>query len=385
MIFIDHMPGNPYESVTIRNFGFSDAAEAFFLMSGVAAGIAYSGAFRSRAATGLWPAVAPMWRRAWVLYLVQMVLTLAGIAMFAAAFRAFNDPDFLLIHNLRGVFWDPVDTLIGIPLLGHQIGYINILPTYSVLLLAGPLMILAGLKRPWLFLAASAALWFVAGLYRWNIPNFPGNGGWFFSPFCWQFLFAVGLLTGVKMREGTRLVPYRPALFWTAVAFLVLVLAWRHLPGLGAFLNHQMARLGSLGVPSNIVAHNKSYLGLPRLLHALALFYVVSCLPSVTRATGQAWAAPFRLMGRYGLLIFAAGTVLALFGQILFRGYPEIAALPWTYPLAGLVLLWGIAVLAESLKTLRGSRTYPREVAAGQGGGTPPGPGRRALVRAASG
>ena len=33
MIFINHVPGNPYEALTIRNLGFADAAEAFFLMS----------------------------------------------------------------------------------------------------------------------------------------------------------------------------------------------------------------------------------------------------------------------------------------------------------------------------------------------------------------
>lgn len=38
MIFVDHVPGNPYEYLTIRNLGFSDAAEAFFIMSGIAAG-----------------------------------------------------------------------------------------------------------------------------------------------------------------------------------------------------------------------------------------------------------------------------------------------------------------------------------------------------------
>ena len=37
MILIDHMPGNPWEALTIRNIGFSDAAEAFFIMSGIAA------------------------------------------------------------------------------------------------------------------------------------------------------------------------------------------------------------------------------------------------------------------------------------------------------------------------------------------------------------
>ena len=42
MIVIDHMPGNPWETITVRNIGFSDAAEAFFVMSGIAAGIARS-------------------------------------------------------------------------------------------------------------------------------------------------------------------------------------------------------------------------------------------------------------------------------------------------------------------------------------------------------
>ena len=39
MIFINHVPGNVYEKFTSRNFGFSDAAEGFVLMSGIAAGL----------------------------------------------------------------------------------------------------------------------------------------------------------------------------------------------------------------------------------------------------------------------------------------------------------------------------------------------------------
>jgi len=56
MIFINHVPGNPYEYLTIRNLGFADAAEAFFLMSGIAAGLAYTPRFieRDRLRHGLW-------------------------------------------------------------------------------------------------------------------------------------------------------------------------------------------------------------------------------------------------------------------------------------------------------------------------------------------
>ena len=41
IIFIDHVPGNPLASITPRNFGFSDSAEAFIFLSGLALAYAY--------------------------------------------------------------------------------------------------------------------------------------------------------------------------------------------------------------------------------------------------------------------------------------------------------------------------------------------------------
>src|SRR5690606_34128037 len=46
-IFVNHVPGNPLEFLTHKNFGFSDAAEAFVLISGVSAGLAYGPRFLS--------------------------------------------------------------------------------------------------------------------------------------------------------------------------------------------------------------------------------------------------------------------------------------------------------------------------------------------------
>ena len=34
-IFVDHVPGTAFETLTYKNFGFSDAAEAFVLISGI--------------------------------------------------------------------------------------------------------------------------------------------------------------------------------------------------------------------------------------------------------------------------------------------------------------------------------------------------------------
>src|SRR6478752_7375333 len=44
-IFINHVPGQMLERLTTKNFGFSDAAEAFVLISGIAIGLAYGRTF----------------------------------------------------------------------------------------------------------------------------------------------------------------------------------------------------------------------------------------------------------------------------------------------------------------------------------------------------
>ena len=105
MIFINHAPGTLYENWTSRNFGFSDAAEAFVLMSGIAAGLAYSNAFRSGP---LWPAVARVWARARTLYFVHLVTTLMTLAIFAAAALWFGIDQPLGSNNVGQLFQHPL-------------------------------------------------------------------------------------------------------------------------------------------------------------------------------------------------------------------------------------------------------------------------------------
>ncbi len=347
MILIDHMPGNPYEILTVRNFGFSDAAEAFFLMSGVAAGIAYSGGLDRwmHGAGRLWPAMAPMWSRAWTLYLVQLLLTIVVVALFAWAAETFARAEFRIMHNLGLIYSETGKALAGIATLGYQIGYVNILPAYCVLLLVTPAVILMGLRAPRATLALALAVWAASGLFYWNIPNHPGQGGWFFSPTSWQAIFVIGLLIGIRHRQGGRLVPVSRPLFVAAAAVLVLVLAWRFVPGLGAALNHKMAQAGNLGAPDFVVSHNKTYLALPRFVHILALAYVVSCLPAIRRWAAHPALWVVRLLGQQGLLVFALGTVLAMAGQILLRVEP-VAWLGWVVPPVAVAL----SILAAWLK-----------------------------------
>jgi len=45
IIFINHVPGNFYEKLTPKNFGFSDAAEIFVILAGFASAYAYFSRF----------------------------------------------------------------------------------------------------------------------------------------------------------------------------------------------------------------------------------------------------------------------------------------------------------------------------------------------------
>jgi hypothetical protein len=47
-IFIDHIPDNALTWLTLRNYGFSDTAEVFVLVSGYTCMLAYGGALREQ-------------------------------------------------------------------------------------------------------------------------------------------------------------------------------------------------------------------------------------------------------------------------------------------------------------------------------------------------
>ena len=97
--------------------------------------------------------------------------------------------------------------------------------------------------------------------------------------------------------------------------------------------------LADAGAPFYITWFDKTFLALPRLLHALALFYVFGHLPLMRTLAASPVAAPFRLLGRQGLAVFAAGTVISMFLQVVKTPRtPE----PW---FDGMILGGGLLVL----------------------------------------
>lgn len=352
MIFINHVPGTIYENFTSRNFGFSDAAEAFVFMSGMAAGLAYSNGFRSGS---LWLATARVWARARQLYLVHIAITVLCLGIFAAGALWFGVPEVLTKNNIAPLLRQPLSGMIGIPLLTHQLGYLNILPLYTMLLLATPLLLVVGLRRPWLLVTLSVALWAAAGQFRLNFPNFPNPGGWFFNPFSWQLLFVVGLLSGTAMKTGRRFIPYHPVALALGAAFLVFILLWLKLPALGEAARGVLAMLAKAGAPFYITGFDKTFLAMPRLLHALVLFYVLGYLPIMRSVAKSRVVAPLRLMGRQGLAVFATGTVLSMALQVVKTGREPEPLFDGAILGGGLLVLWALAWVLTRTTELKGS------------------------------
>ena len=338
-IFINHLPSNVLSYLTPKNYGLSDSAEVFVLIAGISAAYAYYPRFCAGDVRGTSERVI---RRALTLYGAQLVVSVALLLLFAASARSFADPG-IVRQNLVGEFLaDPVRGSIGLATLGHQFGYFNMLPMYMTFLLALPAIMALARRSLVLVLGVSFAVYATAATFHLDLPNYPRTGGWFFNPLAWQFLFTIGFAAGVRLRTGNG-VPYHPLLFCVAVLYLVASMVW--------VLFGLWGTLPDLPLPFFVYGVDKTYLTMDRLLHVLALAYVVGHSPVMGRLKVHLGAAnPVVAMGRNSLAIFCAGTVLSMVGVILkleLRGGTgfDIAAVA-----LGLAALWG---LARSLETRR--------------------------------
>lgn len=302
-IYINHVPGNPVEFLTSKNFGFSDAAEAFVLISGISAGLAYG--LRFAEGTSLLTTL-KIWRRAGVLYLTHIVVTVATLAIFAFFALNHNAPQLLEKINIGPVVNDTARSLLGLASLGHQLGYNNILPMYAAVLLMLPALLLIGRRSLGLMVAVSGTIWFLAGIYRVGPPAYPNDGIWFLNPLSWQFLFIIGLAAVMHLKGGGAL-PRSPWLIGTAAGYLLLSLLWVKVPLWGIDI--------SMGLPRLLTGFDKTYLSVPRLLHVVAASYLIAVMPWVSGLARLSETNPLAIMGRHALPVFVTGTLLSMVAQ----------------------------------------------------------------------
>jgi len=339
VIFVNHMPGNPWTWYTPSRLGPSDAAEIFVFLSGYAAAIAYGRSF-GRAGVGLGSA-AVLFRCAQI-YVAQLALFFAVAALFAFA-TVFGVSQFdWQFEGLRFFFDRTQEALPALLGLRYVPNYIDILPMYLVVMLWLPLVWVLSRIHVALALAFSAALYVAAAVFGWELSADPLTGrNWFFNPFFWQLLF----FTGFAFGGGWIAVPrWRLSFAIACAVFLVFcypldnAFGYRHLPWF-ATLREQWAP-----------ALDKSHLGLLRYAHFLALAYVVG---HVTAAhcgwMKSAIARGFIALGQQSLPIFMLGTVLSFAGGMLLGPGESGLAYGGAITVAGVLLMIALARLLSWL------------------------------------
>jgi hypothetical protein len=311
-IFWDHVPHNPLGQITLRNLGFSDAAEIFVFLAGYAAVLAYG---KILARDGYLIACVKILRRAWVLYVVHIFLLamLMGIVFFANSHV--ETRDLVEEMGLHHFITNPQQALTDELLLRFKPNLMDPLPLYIVLLAGLPLVLPLLVRKPWAVVAVSLAVYVLAPRFGWNLAAIK-DGVWYFNPVTWQLLFILGgfmAIHGLRPRLPDTRPLLRQPLFVSAAVYVVvtgvITVSWRW-PEIHDAL--MPASLSNLLYPIS-----KTDLSPVRLLHFLALAYVTARLLPGNGWTQNWLAQQCCRMGRYSLEVFCLGVLLAPLADML--------------------------------------------------------------------
>ena len=343
MIFLDHIPDDVVSWMTLRNYGFSDAAEFFVFISGYLAGFIYGPIIASGA---FLPALKRLWLRSWQMYVAHILLFLTFTAQIARTARKWDNPMYKDEFNVANFLAHP-DELIGKALtLQYKPVDLDVLPLYITLVAASPFVVWCLVRRPNLTLAGSVVLYILARYFDWNLPSYPKGTTWYFNPFAWQLIFFFGSWCGIgaigQLRKllDSRIV-YAIAVAWILFA-LVIVMTWH-----SAFLESLIPKW----MIKRIYPIDKTDLDMLRFTHFLALALVVSrYFPRKAEILSSKWLRPLVLSGQHSLPLFCFGVFLSFGAHWILVQYSRTLANQLLVSFGGILIMVAIAWLLDRAK-----------------------------------
>lgn len=309
-IFINHIPENAYTYLTSRTYALFDSAEVFMFLAGYSAALGYYGL----AHRGLQAFSQKALRRAraiWIYHILLVAILMTAVFIMAGA--GIKTDYEIFIDKIKS---DPIQVLLGTPLLAFQAPLLDILPMYVIVMLLAPFLIWLRLRGEIALLAASGLTWMFAARFFPSIPTMTYDIAWNFNPFCWQFLFAIGIAFGWRTRtkmppvaaeESRRVLDICCALFVVFSACVLMTIAFETIDDAAA--NRLRAMYFSL---------NKHCLDLWRVVGLLASAYLAARFvpkdAAWLRLPLNRWICA---AGAASLPIFALTVVLSFAGKYL--------------------------------------------------------------------
>jgi hypothetical protein len=343
IIFIAHLPLNPWNNYIPARFGPSDATEMFVFCSGFASAIAFGGSFRRH---GFAIGTLRIAHRCWQVYWSHLGLFLIVAAIAVIGTWWSGSVDYVQELYLQRFFAEPRQGVIGLVTLTYVPNYFDILPMYIVVLAMVPAVMALARLAPPPALAGCATLYLAQLAFGWDLPaEWWSDRPWFFDPFGWQLIFFTGFAFGSGWLPEP---PRRRALCWAALLFVLAMvpLNWQPLWSRWEWLD----QFSLLFVPFK----DKTQFGILRYLHFLALAYLALWAVNPYRdALAGRWAAPIVLVGQQALPVFLWSMCLAFALGIL------LDQLGRTWLTVGLVHLAGFASLVAVAALARLMRAQP--------------------------
>jgi hypothetical protein len=351
LIFLDHIPGNIVNWFTLRNYGFSDAAELFVFVSGYTAAFVYGRIMHER---GFVVAAARILKRAWQIYVAHVFLFVIFVAEIAYVSRDFENPLFAEEMNIIEFLQQPYETLFQAMLLKFKPANMDILPVYIVLLIGFPPLLWLLQHAPTLALVGSVALYALSHRFGWNMPSYP-SGHWVINPFCWQLLFVFGAWCGLRGAARLVHVVRSPVVVTIAAMYLVfafvIVLSWYIHP-----LDLHVPRW----LADRMYPIDKMNLDALRFAHFIALTVLVArFMPGSWAAWKSPLLRPVTLCGEHSLEIFCLGIFLSFAGQFVLVEISGRMAMQLLVSAVGIAVMAATAALLGWYKAMEGKRRRP--------------------------